>query len=204
VIGSKDANNCLRVESIQSEAQNVEVPSDATQQPKCVNGFAGDATCDAPYDPAAVARPDTVDGCEFDENSAQSATVEGFLVDGLCYNNFIVEQKDFNGAPGLAPDGVHLRTSMPFHTRACLLVKYCAKTGFYLVDKGSDDTYGLVARFEIGENGGEKVFDYVKSARPATSSEDNFASAGQKAGPASSMSILMTFAAVVMRAGLWS
>lgn len=200
MIGSKDANNCLRVESIESEAQNVAVPSNATHQPKCVKGFAGDATCDAPYDPAAVARPDAVDGCMFDESSAQSVTVEGFVVDGLCYNNFVVEQKNFNGEPGLAPDGVHLRTSMPLHTRACLLASFCAKTGFYLVDKGSDDTYEFVARFESGGNGGEKVFEYVKSARQKPNGDDSgeMLSAGQKAIPASPISIFTAFAAAVV------
>eukprot|EP00418_Pyrodinium_bahamense_P091520 CAMPEP_0179043950 /NCGR_PEP_ID=MMETSP0796-20121207/17423_1 /TAXON_ID=73915 /ORGANISM="Pyrodinium bahamense, Strain pbaha01" /LENGTH=56 /DNA_ID=CAMNT_0020740335 /DNA_START=464 /DNA_END=634 /DNA_ORIENTATION=- len=48
-------------------------------------------------------------------------------MDDLCYSNFIVEQKDHNGAPGLAPDKVHVRTEAQLHTRSCLLVSYCSR-----------------------------------------------------------------------------
>ncbi|CAE7251601.1 unnamed protein product [Symbiodinium natans] len=59
-------------------------------------------------------------------------------MDGLCYNNFVVEQKNFNGAPGWAPDKVHVRSEAHLHTRACLVVDYCATTGFYLLQHSGD------------------------------------------------------------------
>ena len=69
--------------------------------------------------------------------------------DGLCYDNFVVEQKNFNGAPGLAPDKVHVRSEAHLHTRSCLVVNYCAKTGFYLISRASSTAAAWGKIFEV-------------------------------------------------------
>ena len=70
---------------------------------------------------AAALKPATFSGCTFDESTAAAASVTGVLMDGLCYDNFVVDQKNYNGAPGLAPDkvrGESLKT-----TNICKTVK---------------------------------------------------------------------------------
>jgi len=78
----------------------------------------------------------------------------------LCYDNFVVEQKNFNGAPGLAPDKVHVRSEAHLHTRSCLVVNYCAKTGFYLISRASSTAAAWGKIFEVA-----CLFDFEKQVR---------------------------------------
>ena len=128
---------------------------------------------------ARAKKPRSFQGCTFDDSTGAEATVTGVLMDGLCYDNFVVDQKNFNGAPGLAPDKVHVRSEAHFHTRACLVVSYCATTGFYLLDRPSssaDYTYAA----QMDSESAEKVFDFLIDARhpcgtttTATATESN-------------------------------
>lgn len=57
---------------------------------------------------------------------------------------------------------------MPQHTRSCLLVSYCAITGYRLVTNGGTaehPNYVNLAELERGEEGGGKMFDFINSAR---------------------------------------
>ena len=118
-------------------------------------------------DTARAKKPSTFAGCTFDSSNASEASVTGVLMDGLCYDNFVVQQKNINGAPGLAPDKVHVRSEAHLHTRACLVVDYCARTGFYLLQHSGEPealTHTKLARMEAG-SGAEQVYDWMVEAR---------------------------------------
>jgi len=164
----KDSADCMKITSalaITDLGMNLE--HNATEDVQCA-GQAG-AACSDNYDCDAIAasssfRPAAFEGCTFDESSGVEATVEGIIMDGLCHNNFIVNQFAFNGAPGLAPDKVYVRTMADLHTRACLIVKYCSKTGYYLVAKPSGEVnYAKVGRFD--SMSAEWVWDWLIAAR---------------------------------------
>ena len=163
ITGMMDANDCLRVSSIEDLGANL-AGADGVS---CVSSS---STCTDNYDcdAAKAKKPSSFAGCTFDSSSAFAATVYGVLMDGLCHDNFVVEQKNFNGAPGLAPDKVHVRSEAHLHTRACLVVDYCAATGFYLLQHSGSPgalTYSKLARTEKGSEGAEKVFDWLMEAR---------------------------------------
>ena len=177
VTGMVDANDCVRVTSIEDLGENIQTPSS-------VNCVGHSDTCSDDYscEVARAKKPSTFAGCTLNSSTASEATVTGVLMDGLCYTNFVVEQKNFNGAPGLAPDKVHVRSEAHLHTRACLVVDYCAKTGFYLLQHSGEAgalTYTKLAQVEQG-SGAEQVYDWLIEARhpcgttttamPATSS----------------------------------
>ena len=57
---------------------------------------------------------------------------------------------------------------MPQHTRSCLLVSYCARTGYRIVTNGGTaehPNYVNLVELERGEEGGGKMFDFINSAR---------------------------------------
>ena len=131
---------------------------------------------------AMAKKPRSFAGCTFNENTGVEATVTGVLMDGLCYDNFVVEQKNYNGAPGLAPDKVHVRSEAHLHTRACLVVSYCATTGFYLLDRPSSSTdYTYAAQMD--SESAEKVFDFLIDARHpcGTTTTESIVSSGSRA-----------------------
>jgi len=163
ITGMKDANDCLRVSSIEDLGANLAGAAGVS----CVSSS---STCTDNYDcdAAKAKKPSSFAGCTFDSSSASAVTMVGVLMDGLCHDNFVVEQKNFNGAPGLAPDKVHVRSEAHLHTRACLVVDYCAATGFYLLQHSGSPgalTYSKLARTEKGSEGAEKVFDWLMEAR---------------------------------------
>jgi len=160
VTGMKDANNCVRVTSIEDLGANLVTP-DTSKCLSATNMCEDNYNCEA----AKASKPASFSGCTFDSSSASSATVTGVLMDGLCYDNFVVEQKNYNGAPGLAPDKVHVRSEAHLHTRSCLVVNYCATTGFYLISRASSTAdYAFLAQMEAGSSA-EMVFDFLIEAR---------------------------------------
>ena len=97
ITGMKDANDCLRVSSIEDLGANLANPAK-------VDCLSATSTCTDNYDcdAAKAKKPANFAGCTFDSSSASAVTMVGVLMDGLCHDNFVVEQKNFNGAPGLA------------------------------------------------------------------------------------------------------
>jgi len=159
ITGKIDNSNCLQVTSITHSAgggTNLKSPSKV----KCAAGF--DCT-PVTNNYADLTRPSSFDGCSFTAAGATSVTRTGFLLDRLCYQNFVMQQLDYNGAPGFTPDQIHVKTELEFHTRSCLLVNYCARTGFSLLVKNGGN-YELSAHIESGENSAGKVYDWLKSA----------------------------------------
>jgi len=69
-----------------------------------------------------------------------------------------------NGAPGSSPDKVYLRTSMPKHTRACLMVDYCAITGYTLVQESNSSWNNFIGTLEAGV-GAEAMFHFLAHTR---------------------------------------
>ncbi|CAJ1343610.1 unnamed protein product [Effrenium voratum] len=143
VTGMKDGNGCMKATSVEDMGSNI-----VTSTPTCLSATqmcADDYECTT----AQSLKPASFTGCTFDESTAAATSVVGVLMDGLCYTNFVVEQKNFNGAPGLAPDKVHVRSEAHLHTRACLVVSYCAKTGFYLLTRPSSTAdYAFAAQMD--------------------------------------------------------
>ncbi|CAK9027626.1 unnamed protein product [Durusdinium trenchii] len=158
VTGLRDAAGCVRVTELEDLGANLPTTSQMT----CLSAT---NMCSDNYDcqAARASKPSNFQGCTFDATTAVDATVTGVLMDGLCYRNFVVEQKNFNGQPGWAPDKVHVRSEAHLHTRACLVVNYCAKTGFYLLRPTTGD-YAYEAQMEEGTSA-EKVFDFLIEAR---------------------------------------
>ncbi|CAJ1442810.1 unnamed protein product [Effrenium voratum] len=158
VTGMKDGNGCMKATSVEDIGSNI-----VTSTPTCLSATqmcADDYECTT----AQSLKPASFTGCTFDESTAAATSVVGVLMDGLCYTNFVVEQKNFNGAPGLAPDKVHVRSEAHLHTRACLVVSYCAKTGFYLLTRPSSTAdYAFAAQMD--SSSAEKVFDFLIEAR---------------------------------------
>ena len=134
----------------------------STPAPKC-GGKCGAKTCGPKGQLKPPAPPSSFAGCKFDEKTSKSVELSGYVVDTLCYENFLVKQEAFNGAPGTAPDKVYLRDNLPQHTRACLLVDYCAKTGYTLVHKVKDYNNKL-GTLEAGA-GARAMFKFLASAR---------------------------------------
>lgn len=163
VTGMKDANGCMTATSIEDLGASLASTSTCLSSTKM---------CTDDYDcmEAQALKPASFQGCTLDASSAVEATVTGVLMDGLCYDNFVVEQKNYNGAPGLAPDKVHVRSEAHLHTRSCLVVSYCAKTGFYLLQRSSSTAdYAYAAQMD--SDAAEKVFDFLVEARhPCASS----------------------------------
>eukprot|EP00439_Symbiodinium_sp_Y106_P009751 s4085_g1.t1 len=95
ITGMKDANDCLRVSSIEDLGANIASAAN-------VNCVSSSSTCADNYDcdAAKAKKPANFAGCTFDSSSASAVTMVGVLMDGLCHDNFVVEQKNFNGAPG--------------------------------------------------------------------------------------------------------
>lgn len=164
VTGMKDANGCMTATSIEDLGASL-----ASSTSTCLSST---KMCTDDYDcmEAQARKPGSFQGCTLDASSAVEATVTGVLMDGLCYDNFVVEQKNINGAPGLAPDKVHVRSEAHLHTRSCLVVSYCAKTGFYLLQRPSSTAdYAYAAQMD--SDAAEKVFDFLVDARhPCASS----------------------------------
>ncbi|CAE7241983.1 unnamed protein product [Symbiodinium pilosum] len=140
VTGMVDANMCVRITSVDSiEDMGTNIATGATSQ--CVPGT---DTCEDGYscDAARARKPGLFAGCTFDSSTASESSVTGVIMDGTCYDNFIVKQLAINGNPktaGLAPDLVHVRSEAHLHTRACLVVNYCSGTGFYLLQSAGED-----------------------------------------------------------------
>ena len=66
---------------------------------------------------------------------------------------------------------MYVRTQMPKHTRACLLVGFCSSSGYTLLNNvaapGAPEFYssdGFVATLEQGAAGGGKMFDFLSYA----------------------------------------
>ena len=66
---------------------------------------------------------------------------------------------------------MYVRTQMPKHTRACLLVGFCSSSGYTLLNnvaaQEAPEFYssdGLVATLEQGAAGGGKMFDFISYA----------------------------------------
>lgn len=159
VIGMKDANGCMQATSIEDLGSNL-------VRPDSVSCLSATQMCTDDYQcvEARALKPSTFQGCSFDASSGVEAEVTGVLMDGLCYQNFVVDQKNYNGGAGLAPDKVHVRSEAHLHTRACLVVSYCAKTGFYLLQRPSSTAdYSYAAQMD--SQAAEKVFDFLIDAR---------------------------------------
>ena len=158
VTGMKDANGCMKATAIEDLGSNI-----ATPKSQCLSAT---QMCTDDYEcvTAQMLKPTSFNGCTFDDSTAAEASVTGVLMDGLCYANFVVEQKNYNGAPGLAPDKVHVRSEAHLHTRACLVVSYCGKTGFYLLQRPSSTAdYSFAAQMD--SSSAEQVFDFLIEAR---------------------------------------
>ena len=66
---------------------------------------------------------------------------------------------------------MYVRTQMPKHTRACLLVGFCSSSGYTLLNNvaapGAPEFYssdGFVATLEQGAAGGGKMFAFLSYA----------------------------------------
>lgn len=168
ITGEKDSSDCFRFASGGDieDLGMMSIPHVYTdsQEVTCVTGT---ETCTENYDCDAVAAKKsslTFQGCTFEESTAMQVTVSGFIMDGTCYNNFIVEQKNFNGAPGLTPDQVYVRTESELHTRACLLVSYCSSSGFHLVERAAaGSAYEQVVALDAASTA--LIFDWLVTAR---------------------------------------
>jgi len=163
ISGLMDGAGCLRASSIKDVG--ADTPVAANGNVTCVDPNICGASGGRPKPPASFG------GCTFDTTTARNATLTGYVLDNLCYDNFIVKQEDSNGAAGASPDHVYVRTSMPQHTLACLTVSYCAATGYVLLRNtspvGATPHYKLLARLEAGGGGAGVVFEFLSSARSA-------------------------------------
>ncbi|CAJ1398031.1 unnamed protein product [Effrenium voratum] len=193
VTGMKDGNGCMKATSVEDMGSNL-----VTSTPTCLSAT---QMCTDDYEctTARALKPTSFTGCTFDESTAAATSAVGLLMDGLCYNNFVVEQKNFNGAPGLAPDKVHVRSEAHLHTRACLVVSYCAKTGFYLVTRPSSSAdYAFEAQMDSAS--AEKVFDFLIEARhpcgTTTTTTGQTVSSGANAPALASLASAMSFVAL--------
>lgn len=63
---------------------------------------------------------------------------------------------------------VYLRTDTPWHTRGCLTLDVCARTGYNLVinnGTAQQPQYAMLATLERGERGAGLMFDFLVNAR---------------------------------------
>ena len=88
VTGMKDGNGCMKATSVEDMGSNL-----VTSTPTCLSAT---QMCTDDYEctTARALKPASFTGCTFDETTAAATSAVGVLMDGLCYNNFVVEQKN--------------------------------------------------------------------------------------------------------------
>jgi len=175
----EDADKCCRLVSIErskgadgKSLKNLAASSRYKKHPgdievtavKCINPTKN-AQCGA-YKVADMQAQPALQGCTYKAHADNKQVTHSgvWLLDRLCYNNFITKQVAGNGGAGWAPDKSRPISEVEFHTRGCILIDYCVGMGFTLLSKDAvTNEYKLDVVIEAGDKGAQVAYDWLSA-----------------------------------------